>query len=194
MWLHYRILLQYYYFFNRYQTEHELLRYLYRLQAKDLSLCHSMIPLGSCTMKLNATSEMMPVTWPSFTDIHPFAPVDQAQGYQVIRCLNNLTTIMIQTNAYIYFCAWKHWVHVVLSMSKQAYLVSGNVQQFGWTVVYHHRVWLLLFATKCWCCWRICWTHGYSCISFGKDQTLIIMRIYQENYGSSLVYKSFFCC
>ncbi|XP_020105366.1 glycine dehydrogenase (decarboxylating), mitochondrial-like [Ananas comosus] len=68
--------------FNTYHTEHELLRYLHKLQGKDLSLCHSMIPLGSCTMKLNATVEMMPVTWPNFANIHPFAPVDQAQGYQ----------------------------------------------------------------------------------------------------------------
>ncbi|KAJ8448840.1 hypothetical protein Cgig2_011461 [Carnegiea gigantea] len=68
--------------FNSYHTEHELLRYLHRLQSKDLSLCHSMIPLGSCTMKLNATTEMMPITWPNFADIHPFAPPEQAQGYQ----------------------------------------------------------------------------------------------------------------
>ncbi|XP_010049196.2 glycine dehydrogenase (decarboxylating), mitochondrial [Eucalyptus grandis] len=68
--------------FNTYHTEHELLRYIHRLQSKDLSLCHSMIPLGSCTMKLNATTEMMPVTWPGFTDIHPFVPIEQAQGYQ----------------------------------------------------------------------------------------------------------------
>uniref|UniRef100_A0A0D6QXA7 Glycine cleavage system P protein n=1 Tax=Araucaria cunninghamii TaxID=56994 RepID=A0A0D6QXA7_ARACU len=68
--------------FNSYHTEHELLRYIHRLQAKDLSLCHSMIPLGSCTMKLNATVEMMPITWPNFSDIHPFAPQDQAVGYQ----------------------------------------------------------------------------------------------------------------
>lgn len=68
--------------FNSYHTEHELLRYLHRLQSKDLSLCHSMIPLGSCTMKLNATTEMMPVTWPNFADIHPFSPPEQAQGYQ----------------------------------------------------------------------------------------------------------------
>ncbi|XP_074588850.1 glycine dehydrogenase (decarboxylating), mitochondrial [Curcuma longa] len=68
--------------FNSYHTEHELLRYLHKLQSKDLSLCHSMIPLGSCTMKLNATVEMMPVTWPSFANLHPFAPTDQTQGYQ----------------------------------------------------------------------------------------------------------------
>ncbi|XP_057425347.1 glycine dehydrogenase (decarboxylating), mitochondrial isoform X2 [Lotus japonicus] len=78
--------------FNTYQTEHELLRYIHRLQSKDLSLCHSMIPLGSCTMKLNATTEMMPVTWPSFTDIHPFAPVEQAQGYQEM--FNNLGDLL----------------------------------------------------------------------------------------------------
>jgi len=59
---------------------------MHRLKSKDLSLCHSMIPLGSCTMKLNATSEMMPVTFPNFTDIHPFAPSEQSQGYQVDSC------------------------------------------------------------------------------------------------------------
>ena len=73
-------------FIFRYHTEHELLRYIHRLQSKDLSLCHCMIPLGSCTMKLNATAEMTPVTWPGFTDIHPFALTEQAQGYQVLIC------------------------------------------------------------------------------------------------------------
>ncbi|PIN02508.1 Glycine dehydrogenase (decarboxylating) [Handroanthus impetiginosus] len=68
--------------FSSYHTEHELLRYIHRLQSKDLSLCHSMIPLGSCTMKLNATTEMMPVTWPAFAHLHPFAPLAQAAGYQ----------------------------------------------------------------------------------------------------------------
>src|SRR5690606_28258640 len=67
--------------FQRYHVEHELLRYLHRLQARDLSLTTSMIPLGSCTMKLNATAEMVPVSWPEFADIHPFAPADQREGY-----------------------------------------------------------------------------------------------------------------
>lgn len=67
--------------FNSYHTEHEMLRYIKRLESKDLSLCHSMIPLGSCTMKLNATTEMIPITWPQFSQIHPFAPAEQWRGY-----------------------------------------------------------------------------------------------------------------
>lgn len=66
--------------FNKYHTEHEMLRYIFRLQSKDLGLNTSMIPLGSCTMKLNATVEMFPVTWPEFSQLHPFVPLDQAQG------------------------------------------------------------------------------------------------------------------
>jgi glycine dehydrogenase len=68
--------------FSSYHTEHEMLRYLKSLENKDLSLVHSMISLGSCTMKLNATSEMLPITLPGIAGIHPFAPVDQTQGFQ----------------------------------------------------------------------------------------------------------------
>ena len=67
--------------FQRYHTEHEMLRYIRRLETKDLSLVHSMISLGSCTMKLNATSEMFPVSWPEFARLHPFAPAEQSLGY-----------------------------------------------------------------------------------------------------------------
>jgi len=68
--------------FYSYHSETEMLRYLKRLENKDLSLAHAMISLGSCTMKLNATTEMIPITWPEFSDIHPFAPLDQAEGYR----------------------------------------------------------------------------------------------------------------
>jgi glycine dehydrogenase len=70
--------------FHRYHAETEMLRYLHALQAKDFSLVHGMIPLGSCTMKLNATAEMIPVTWPGFGELHPFAPAAQAQGYAAL--------------------------------------------------------------------------------------------------------------
>lgn len=70
--------------FNSHHSEHEMLRYIKSLEAKDLSLCHSMIALGSCTMKLNATTEMVPVTWAEFSRIHPFAPTDQIGGYMQI--------------------------------------------------------------------------------------------------------------
>ncbi len=67
--------------FNSYHTESKMMRYIKRLENRDLSLTHSMIPLGSCTMKLNAASELMPVSWPAFANLHPFIPVDQAKGY-----------------------------------------------------------------------------------------------------------------
>ena len=93
--------------FNRYHTEHEMLRYIRRLEAKDLSLCHSMISLGSCTMKLNATSEMLPVSWPEFSRLHPFAPAEQTRGYaklfqdleQWLAEITGFSAVSLQPNA-----------------------------------------------------------------------------------------------
>ncbi len=70
--------------FNQFHSEHEMLRYLKLLENRDLDLTHSMISLGSCTMKLNATAEMIPLTWPEFGKIHPFAPKEQAEGYHIL--------------------------------------------------------------------------------------------------------------
>jgi len=93
--------------FNTHHSETEMLRYMRTLESRDLSLAHSMIPLGSCTMKLNATAEMFPVTWPEFGRLHPFAPLEQAQGYQELfrnleRALAEITgfdAVSLQPNA-----------------------------------------------------------------------------------------------
>jgi glycine dehydrogenase len=93
--------------FNSHHSEHEMLRYIKSLEAKDLSLCHSMIALGSCTMKLNATTEMIPVTWAEFGKVHPFAPADQVAGYYTVfneldRWLSEITgfaAMSLQPNA-----------------------------------------------------------------------------------------------
>ncbi|NSL55255.1 aminomethyl-transferring glycine dehydrogenase [Uliginosibacterium aquaticum] len=93
--------------FNTHHTEHEMLRYLKRLQNRDLALDHSMISLGSCTMKLNATSEMIPVTWPEFGSMHPFVPQDQAAGYlemieslaDYLRAVTGFPAICMQPNS-----------------------------------------------------------------------------------------------
>ncbi|WP_028294449.1 aminomethyl-transferring glycine dehydrogenase [Oceanobacter kriegii] len=93
--------------FNQYHTEHDMLRYMKRLEAKDLAMNHSMITLGSCTMKLNATTEMIPVTWPEFANIHPFAPADQTVGYRTmigelndyLKTITGLPAVCMQPNS-----------------------------------------------------------------------------------------------
>ncbi len=93
--------------FNSYHSETEMLRFLRRLESRDLSLVHSMIPLGSCTMKLNATAEMFPVTWPEFGKLHPFAPREQAEGYRAmfeeleaaLAEITGFTAVSLQPNA-----------------------------------------------------------------------------------------------
>ncbi len=93
--------------FHRYHAEHEMLRYLRTLESRDLSLVHSMISLGSCTMKLNATAEMLPVTWPEFGRMHPFAPLSQAEGYRELfatmesdlRDITGFAAVSLQPNA-----------------------------------------------------------------------------------------------
>ena len=84
--------------FSSYHTEHEMLRYLRRLADRDLALDRTMIPLGSCTMKLNATSEMLPITWPQFARMHPFAPMDQASGYR--RMIDDLERELCEVTGY----------------------------------------------------------------------------------------------
>jgi len=93
--------------FNRYHSETEMLRYIKRLENKDLSLTHAMISLGSCTMKLNATAEMMPVSWPEFSDLHPFVPAEQAAGYhqlfreleEMLKACTGYDAVSLQPNA-----------------------------------------------------------------------------------------------
>ena len=84
--------------FNSYHSETEMLRYIRKLSDKDIALDRAMIPLGSCTMKLNATAEMLPVTWPEFANIHPFAPTDQTEGYQTL--ISDLESMLSEITGY----------------------------------------------------------------------------------------------
>jgi glycine dehydrogenase len=84
--------------FNTHHSEHELLRYLRSLADKDLAMDRTMIPLGSCTMKLNATAEMIPITWPEFANIHPFAPAEQVQGYKEL--IDGLEAMLVEITGY----------------------------------------------------------------------------------------------
>ena len=84
--------------FVEHRSETEMLRYLRRLADRDLALDRTMIPLGSCTMKLNATAEMMPLTWPGFAELHPFAPSEQAQGY--VEMIADLEAKLIAISGY----------------------------------------------------------------------------------------------
>lgn len=84
--------------FNRYHAETEMLRYLRKLADKDIALDRAMIPLGSCTMKLNATTEMIPITWPEFGAIHPFVPMDQAEGY--LELIKELEEMLVEITGY----------------------------------------------------------------------------------------------
>ena len=142
--------------FSRYHSETEMLRYLKRLENRDLSLAHAMIPLGSCTMKLNATAEMMPVTWPEFSDLHPLCPHDQARGYheliddleRMLREITGFHAISLQPNAgsqgeYAGLLTIRHWQDARGEGHRKVCLIPSSAhgtnpasaQMVGYTIV-----------------------------------------------------------
>ncbi len=142
--------------FSRYHSETEMLRYIKRLENRDLSLAHAMIPLGSCTMKLNATAEMMPVTWPEFSDLHPLCPHDQARGYheliddleRMLREITGFDAISLQPNAgsqgeYAGLLTIRHWQDARGQGHRKVCLIPSSAhgtnpasaQMVGYTIV-----------------------------------------------------------
>lgn len=127
--------------FNKHHSETEMLRYIHHLASKDLSLAHAMIPLGSCTMKLNNTSSMIPLSWPEYGNIHPFAPHDQVKGYQII------IKVIVPT-----------WIR--LSNNSDLCDFSGA----GGSPLQHHRFPLGFSATQFRCCRGVHRPLRYSCL------------------------------
>lgn len=126
--------------FNKHHSETEMLRYIHHLASKDLSLVHSMIPLGSCTMKLNSTSSMIPLTWPEFSAVHPFAPYDQVKGYHTVIKVN---------------------IQRVLPLCFINIIHTGT----GRRSLQNYRIPLGISPAQLWSCWRVRGPLRYSRIS-----------------------------